>query len=111
MERTHGGLLVAALVIGLPANFYLARFMSYHTGDYWQLKTNGLYQTIAYTLGVVPLALAYTGIFILLFNNRSGKKLLSVFAPVGKMAFSNIFCKQSSALSFFWVRDLGTLER
>lgn len=78
MERNHGGLLVAALVIGLPANFYLDRFMNYHTGNYWQLKTNGLYQTIDYTLGVVPLALAYTGIFILFFNNRSGKTIICI---------------------------------
>lgn len=77
------------LVIGLPANFYLARYMSYFMADYWDLKTKGLYQTIAYALGVAPLAMAYVGLFMLIFQSAAGKKILSVLAPVGKMAFSN----------------------
>ena len=58
-------------------------------GDYWQLKTKGLYQTIAYALGVAPLAMAYVGLFMLGFQTKAGKKILGVLAPVGKMAFSN----------------------
>ena len=77
------------LVIGLPANFYLARYMTYFMDDYFNLKTKGLYQTIAYALGVAPLAMAYVGIFMLCFQATAGKKILSVLAPVGKMAFSN----------------------
>ena len=82
-------IIAAGLLIGLPANYYLARYMTYFMGDYWQLKTKGLYQTIAYALGVVPLALAYVGLFMLSFQTTAGKKILSVLAPVGKMAFSN----------------------
>lgn len=82
-------IIAAGLLIGLPANYYLARYMTYFMGDYWQLKTKGLYQTIAYALGVVPLALAYIGLFMLSFQTVAGKKILSVLAPVGKMAFSN----------------------
>jgi uncharacterized protein len=77
------------LAIGLPANYFLAHYMSNHMGDYFQLKTKGLYQTIVYALGVVPLALAYVGLFMLGFQTSAGKKILSVLAPVGKMAFSN----------------------
>ncbi|MBK8520392.1 MAG: DUF418 domain-containing protein [Ferruginibacter sp.] len=77
------------LVLGLPANYMLANYMSNDMGDYWQLKTKGLYQTIAYALGVVPLSLAYVGLFMLSFQHAAGKKILSVLAPVGKMAFSN----------------------
>ena len=77
------------LVIGLPANYFLADYMSNHMGDYWQLKTKGLYQTIAYALGVAPLAMAYVGLFMLGFQTKAGKKILGVLAPVGKMAFSN----------------------
>lgn len=77
------------LVIGLPANYFLAYYMSNHMGDYWQLKTKGWYQTIAYALGVAPLAMAYVGLFMLSFRSAAGKKILSVLAPVGKMAFSN----------------------
>ena len=81
--------VIGGLLIGLPANYMLAHYMSKHGSDYWQLKTNGLYQTIAYALGVAPLALAYTGIFMLAFQSAKGKKRLSILAPVGKMAFSN----------------------
>ena len=77
------------LVVGLPANYFLAYYMSNHGGDYWQLKTKGFYQTIFYALGVAPLAMAYVGLFMLSFQKVAGKKVLSVFAPVGKMAFSN----------------------
>lgn len=77
------------LVIGLPANYFLAYYMSNHMGDYFQLKTKGLYQTIFYALGVAPLAMAYVGLFMLSFQTAVGKKILSVLAPVGKMAFSN----------------------
>ncbi|MBL0055308.1 MAG: DUF418 domain-containing protein [Chitinophagaceae bacterium] len=81
--------IVAGLLIGLPANYFLAKYMTWNMGDYFQLKTKGLYQTIAYALGVVPLALAYVGLFMLSFQSAAGKKILSVMAPVGKMAFSN----------------------
>ncbi|MDD1429078.1 DUF418 domain-containing protein, partial [Dolichospermum sp. ST_sed9] len=81
--------IAGGLLIGLPANFYLARYITYFMGDYWQLKTKGLYQTIAYALGVAPLAMAYVGLFMLSFQSIAGKKILSVLAPVGKMAFSN----------------------
>jgi uncharacterized protein len=77
------------LAIGLPANYLLAQYMSNDTGDYWQLKTKGLYQTIAYALGVAPLALAYVGLFMLSFQTKAGNKIMSILAPVGKMAFSN----------------------
>ena len=77
------------LVIGLPANFYLARYMTYFNQDYFGLKEKGLYQTIFYALGVVPLAMAYVGLFMLSFQTTAGKKILSILAPVGKMAFSN----------------------
>lgn len=77
------------LVIGLPANYFLAYFMSNFGEDYYNLKINGLCQTIAYALGVVPLALAYVGIFMLCFQTVIGKRIMSVAAPVDKMVFSN----------------------
>ena len=82
-------IIVLGLLIGLPANFYLARYMTYFMDDYFNLKPYGLYQTIAYAFGVVPLALVYVSLFMLSFQTVAGKKILSVLAPVGKMAFSN----------------------
>ena len=77
------------LVIGLPANFFLARYMTYFNQDYANLKTKGLYQTIFYAIGVAPLAMAYVGLFMMSFQTAAGKKILSILAPVGKMDFSN----------------------
>jgi uncharacterized protein len=77
------------VLLGLPANYYLAHYMSWYSHDYFSLKTKGLYQTIAYAIGVVPLAMAYVALFMLSFQTSAGKKLLSLLAPVGKMAFSN----------------------
>jgi uncharacterized protein len=82
-------IIVAGLLVGLPANYFLAKQMQDHGNDYNALKQNGFYQTIYYAMGVVPLALAYVGIFMLSFKSAIGKKLTSFLAPVGKMAFSN----------------------
>ena len=88
-KKTVYIIIILGLLIGLPANYYLARYMTYFMGDYWMLKTKGLYQTIAYALGVVPLALAYVGLFMISFQAKPGKQILGILAPVGKMAFSN----------------------
>lgn len=77
------------LLIGLPANYVLAYYVHNFDGDYYQLKINGLYQTMAYAFGVAPLAMAYVGMFMLGFQTGYGKKIMLVIAPVGKMAFSN----------------------
>lgn len=82
-------ILGIGLLIGIPANFALAKFTSEHGKDYYQLTWNGFYQTIAYSLGVVPLALSYIANFMLKFKHKTGEKFLSVLAPVGKMAFTN----------------------
>lgn len=101
----------AGLVIGLPANFYLARYMSYFMDDYWNLKINGFYQTLAYALGVVPLSLAYVGLFMLSFQTATGKKILSVLAPVGKMAFSNYIMHSFIGNFVFLNAGLGYISK
>ncbi len=75
------------LLIGLPANYQLSKLME--TGLYYQLKIEGVYQSIAYALGVAPLALAYVALFFLFTQTTVGKKVVSILQPVGKMAFTN----------------------
>lgn len=82
-------IIIAGLIIGLPANFILARYMEANDGSYYNLKIDGLYRTIAYSLGVAPLALAYIAGLMLVFQKKTAAKILSIFAPVGKMAFTN----------------------
>lgn len=105
------GIITIGIVVGLPANYFLARYMSWHDADYFNLKINGLYQTFAYALGVVPLAMTYTAIFMLSFQTAAGKKLLSVFAPVGKMAFSNYILQSLIGNFVFLGAGLGYLEQ
>ena len=99
------------LALGLTANYFLAYYMSHHMGEYFQLKAKGLYQTIAYALGVVPLALAYVGILMLLFQRGWGKKLLLPFAPAGKMAFSNYVMQSLIGNFVFLGAGLGYMRQ
>lgn len=81
--------MASGLLIGLPANYCLAYYMSNYMSDYWALKANGFYQTLAYAFGVAPLGFAYIGIFMLSFQTATGSQIMALMAPVGKMAFSN----------------------
>lgn len=99
------------LAIGLPANYFLAHYMSNHMGDYFQLKIKGLYQTIAYALGVAPLAMAYVGLFMLSFQTGPGKKILSLLAPAGKMAFSNYVMQSLIGNFVFLGAGLGYMRQ
>jgi len=110
-KKTIYIIIAAGLLIGLPANYYLARYMTYFMNDYWNLKAKGLYQTIVYALGVAPLAMAYTGLFMLSFQTTAGKKILSILAPVGKMAFSNYMMQSLIGNFVFLGPGLGYMTR
>jgi uncharacterized protein len=88
-KKTLYWIIGLGLLVGLPANYFLAYYENNFGSDYYQLKLNGFYQTIAYAFGVAPLALAYVGLFMLCFQTVLGKKIMTITAPVGKMAFSN----------------------
>lgn len=80
---------LGGFIVGLPANYLMATYKG--SPDYYQLKMDGLKQTIAYAFGVAPLALAYASVIALLYLNGFFRKLLNVMAPVGKMALTNYF--------------------
>ncbi len=82
-------IIAFGIIIALPANYLLAGYMDDNTGSYYRLKISGLYRTISYAIGVAPLAAAYVALFMLAFQNNVLKRIMSVLAPVGKMAFSN----------------------
>ncbi len=95
----------AGLLIGLPANYQLAKFME--TGLYYRLKIEGFYQSIAYALGVAPLALAYVSLFFLFAQTVIGKKITAVLQPVGKMAFTNYITHSIIGTLVFYGAGLG----
>ena len=82
-------LAISGLALGLTANYILARYMENNGGAYYNLQPEGWYRTIAYAMGVAPLAIGYIAVFFLIARSRAGEKLFSVLQPVGKMAFSN----------------------
>jgi uncharacterized protein len=106
-RKTIWWIIGLGLLIGLPANYYMARYMTYFMDDYWNLKRNGFYQTLAYALGVAPLAMAYVGLFMLSFQTNAGKKIMPVLAPVGKMAFTNYIMQSLIGHFVFLKAGLG----
>jgi uncharacterized protein len=103
--------IAIGFAIGLPANYFLAHYISTAMGDYFQLKEKGMYQTIVYALGVAPLALAYVGCFMLLFQSAWFKKTFSLIAPVGKMAFSNYIMQSLIGNFVFLGAGLGFMGK
>ena len=110
-RKTLYAIIVLGLIVGLPANYYLAQNMHLYGADYYNFKPNGLYRTIAYALGVAPLAMAYVVLLFLFFKTSTGKKLLSVLAPVGKMAFSNYILQSLIGNFVFLGAGLGYMEK
>ncbi len=99
---------ICGLAIGLPANFYMAGISS---GDYYDLKQQGFYKTIAYALGVAPLAIGYVAFFFLLGSTGFGKRMVQVLSPVGRMAFSNYIFQSIVATIFFLPFGLNMLGK
>jgi uncharacterized protein len=108
-KRLLYGIIIFGIVVALPANYLLAHYMSTANDDYFNLKTKGLYQTIAYTVGVAPLAMTYVALFILAFQTGPGKKILSFLAPAGKMAFTNYIMQSLIGNFVFLNAGLGLM--
>ncbi len=99
------------LLIALPANYMLAKYMNLNDGSYTNYKMAGLYRTISYAIGVAPLAAAYISLFMLAFKTEAGKKIMSVTAPVGKMAFSNYVMHTLIGNFIFLTAGLGYMGK
>ncbi len=99
-------ILIAGLVIGLPANYMLAKYMQ-NEDDYFNLQMNGFYQTVVYAIGVVPLGFAYAAALALMYKAAAGKKILSLLQPVGKMAFTNYILHSLVGVLVFYGVGLG----
>ena len=92
------------LLIGVPAcaaTFYF-EFFANKVPD-----PVGLFYSIFYALGVVPLSLAYTSILCLSWINKKGNHLLKYFAPVGRMALTNYIMQTVLSIGLFYGVGLG----
>ena len=104
-------IIAFGIFIALPANYMLAWYMKNSNGAYYRLTVKGFYQTIAYSIGVAPLAATYVALFMLLFQNMKAQKALSILAPVGKMAFSNYIIQTLIGNFVFYNAGLGYMQK
>lgn len=92
------------LIIGIPAcaaTFYF---------EFFQNKIPepiGLFHSIFYALGVVPLSLAYTSIVCLHWIKKKDKSILKFLAPVGRMALTNYIMQTVIAISIYYGVGFG----
>lgn len=98
------------LIISIPANYMLAHFME-NQDKYWGLEIEGWYETLAYAFGVAPLALVYTIILALLFQQKVIHKILLLIAPVGKMAFTNYIMHSIIGIIIFYGIGFGYMQQ
>ncbi len=98
-------LLLAGLLIGLPANFYYAT----HVGSLTLLDISweNLLLQAAQLTGAPMLSLAYVSAFSLLAASPAAGKRLSILAPVGQMALSNYLTQSIVCTTIFYGYGLG----
>ena len=93
------------LALGLGGNSILSVLMLL---DVYQPPTSlGILQTAGYAIGVHSLALCYIAGVILLYRQRAGQLILSIFAPVGRMALTNYLLQTVICCLLFYGYGLG----
>lgn len=102
--------VMLGLLVAIPANYMLAKYME-HPEHYYNLKIEGWYETIAYALGVAPLAMVYTVVIALLFQQKIIQSILKLIAPVGKMAFSNYMSHSIIGIITFYGIGFGYMQQ
>jgi uncharacterized protein len=90
--------------IGLPFSVAMAIFEGDDKNIY--ASTLGMLDTVSYAFGVIPLSLAYTASIALLWLKRKSS-LLSLFAPVGRMALTNYLMQTVIGIFLFYGIGLG----
>jgi len=112
----HRGVFALAAAIGLPVGILLTISgwlvnLAYGAGEIahpqpWRAATLYLEQA-----GILTLAVAYAALFAMAWESGVGRRLLSVFAPVGRMAVTNYLAQSVFVSLVFFGFGLGSLGR
>lgn len=109
----HAGLfrrvLTWGLLAGLPANAYLA-WATEHVA-YLPGSAAGFLYVVAYAVGVPALALAYAAGISLMARREGARRVLAVFAPVGRMALTNYLLQSVACAFVFYGIGFGLVGR
>jgi uncharacterized protein len=96
--------------VGLAASHLYATIKA-ATGSTFLLSREGVLQTLAYTLGTTPLALAYPALAILIWRTTRGRAWLGWFEPLGRMALSVYLTQTVIQVALFSGVGLGLAGR
>jgi len=100
--------LVAGLALGLVANtVWLWIRIGSPPSESW----TGVAETMAYALGVAPLALAYAAGFALVWQRPWWRRQLQRLAPAGRMALTNYLMQSVIGIALFYGIGLGWTGR
>lgn len=102
---------LVGLGVGLPLNVLLAWLMEqdvlYGPRPDFAASPLGLVQTLAYALGVAPLALGFAASFALAWRAPRGRRAGGLLAPAGRMALTNYLTQTVIAIALFYGVGLG----
>ena len=104
----HSKLLTRACVAGFALGLPFCTLTWYATNHLPSFPDpEGLVGTVAYALGVVPLAIAYAAGFALLWTQARWQQQLHVLAPMGRMALTNYLLQTVIGIALFYGVGLG----
>lgn len=91
-------------IIGIPASVGLV----YFSEDGIRLpQAEGLWDTLFYSVSVIPLSLAYASSICIMWINLKWKKILMPLAPVGRMALTNYIVQTLFGITIYYGMGLG----
>ena len=99
------------LVLGIPLNIGMAYFAIYAMEEYQGMQIEGLFYSLTYALGVVPLSLAYVGLMLFAFKTPWGKRIGQRLQPVGQMALTNYVSQTLVGIYVFTGVGAGLLHQ
>jgi uncharacterized protein len=91
-------------IIGIPASLAMAWF---EIDDRAIPHPQGLFDSISYCLGVVPLSLAYASWLALWWQKKKGKSRWRILAPMGRMALTNYITQTLLGILIYYGLGMG----